>query len=84
MGKNRLNIPNITGNMKSIIRCVFICEGSADGTWLIFCWTYMLIPDVATRMNPSTLCARIGSTARSMPRNCRLTGTTVFRKGSQP
>lgn len=37
IGKKRLNIPNITGNMNSIIRWVLCWVGSADATWLIFC-----------------------------------------------
>lgn len=36
-GKNRLNIPNITGNMNSIIRWVLAWVGSVEGIWLIFC-----------------------------------------------
>lgn len=76
-------MPNMTGNMNSIIRWVLCWAGSDEGTWLIFCCTYMLRPERATRTKPRMLPARIGSSARSKPTKPRSTGTALSRNGSQ-
>lgn len=83
-GKKRLNIPNMTGNMNSIMRWVLCCAGSGEGIWLIFCCTYMLMPERATSTKPRMLPARMGSSARSRPTNALFTGTMLSRKGSHP
>ena len=82
-GKNRLNIPNMMGNIQTIMRWVDAWVGSALRTCIMRCCTNMVTPDSATRPSPRILRSLDGSTARSMPKKPRPTGTAESSTGSQ-
>ncbi len=83
-GKIKLKNPNTMGNIRVIMRCCHICWASTLGDCTIFCCPYIVNPESPTSTNASGLPDCIGCSARSIPKNPRLTGTTVSRTGSHP
>jgi len=79
----RLMPPKTRGNMRVIVFCWLACWASIAGDCVIFCCTYMVSPERATRKKARGLPASNGWMARSIPRNWRFTGTTVSSTGSQ-
>ena len=81
LGNVRVNHPNISGSIQSIMRLVDACLASADGIVVIFCMKNMDPPTKTGRRNGTG--SSVDLVARSIHKKELSRGTVSCTRGSQ-